>query len=119
MSWTSSNCSVFGGEIIKGIKPVHGKLSEVFHNGEGVFKGIKNPFKATRYHSLVVEPCTLPRALVVTAETKDGVIMGVKHKKYCIEGVQFHPEAELTEYGHEILENFVNEARIYKASSKK
>ncbi len=109
----------FGGEIIKGIKPVHGKLSEVFHNGEGVFKGIKNPFKATRYHSLVVEPCTLPRALVVTAETKDGVIMGVKHKKYCIEGVQFHPEAELTEYGHEILENFVNEARIYKASSKK
>ncbi|WP_026884824.1 anthranilate synthase component II [Clostridium akagii] len=103
----------FGCEIIKGIKPAHGKISEVFHNGQGVFKGIKNPFKATRYHSLIVKTCTLPSTLYVTAETKDGVIMGIKHNKYCLEGVQFHPEAELTEFGHEILENFVNEARIY------
>ncbi|MBC8060141.1 MAG: aminodeoxychorismate/anthranilate synthase component II [Clostridiaceae bacterium] len=108
----------FGGEIIKGIVPVHGKISEVFHNGEGVFRGIVNPFKVTRYHSLVVKPSTLPSSLEVTAQTKDGVIMGIKHREYYIEGVQFHPEAELTEYGHEILENFIKEARIYNNLKK-
>ena len=108
----------FGGRIIKGVEPVHGKVSEVFHNGEGVFKGVKNPFKATRYHSLVVEPSTLPHILGVTAQTKDGVIMAVKHNEYHIEGVQFHPEAELSEYGHEILKNFIKDIRICSNSKK-
>lgn len=108
----------FGGRIIKGIKPVHGKISEVFHNGEGIFKGLPTPFKATRYHSLVVEPSNLPLDLDVTAQTVDGIIMGIKHKKYCIEGVQFHPEAELTEYGHEMLENFINGAILYNTAKK-
>ncbi len=109
----------FGGDIVKGIAPMHGKISEVFHNGKGIFNGLKNPFNATRYHSLVVEPYTLPNTLDVTAKTKEGVIMGLKHKEYCIEGVQFHPEAELTEYGHEMLENFINEARIYNNAKKR
>lgn len=99
---------VFGGDVIKGKVPVHGKLSSVTHDGKGVFKGIKNPVTVTRYHSLIIDPSTLPKELEITAVTSDNVIMGVRHKDYIIEGVQFHPEAELTEFGHEMLKNFID-----------
>lgn len=108
----------FGGKIIKGKEPIHGKVSEVIHDGKGVFKGIKNSVKVTRYHSLIVDENTLPEELIATAKTKDGVIMGLRHKEYCIEGVQFHPEAELTECGHDMLENFIKMARNMKGSEK-
>lgn len=97
----------FGADIIKGEKPVHGKVSEVIHNNKGVFKNIKNPLNVTRYHSLIIDRETLPDDLEITCETKDKVIMGIKHKDFLIEGVQFHPEAVLTECGHEILKNFI------------
>lgn len=98
----------FGADIIKGKEPVHGKISEIFHDGQGVFAGIKNPLKVTRYHSLVIQKETLPDCLKITSETQDGVIMGIRHRDFCLEGVQFHPEAELTECGHTILKNFIN-----------
>ncbi|WP_027632361.1 anthranilate synthase component II [Clostridium hydrogeniformans] len=101
----------FGGEIVKGSIPVHGKVTKVTHNNKGVFKNIKNPLNVTRYHSLIVEKEGLPKELEITCSTEDGVIMGLRHKKYLIEGVQFHPEAELTEQGHEILKNFIEECR--------
>ncbi|MCY6484690.1 aminodeoxychorismate/anthranilate synthase component II [Clostridium aestuarii] len=103
---------VFGGKIVKGERPMHGKISNVYHNNKGIFKGIKNPLKVTRYHSLVVDKESLPSCFSITCETEDGVIMGLKHKEYDIEGVQFHPEAELTECGHEILENFIKRCKI-------
>ena len=103
---------VFGGRIIQGAQPVHGKVSEIVHSGKHMFKNIISPMKATRYHSLIIERESLPEVLEITSETEDGVIMGIRHKNYHIEGVQFHPEAELTEYGHKILENFINEVRI-------
>jgi glutamine amidotransferase of anthranilate synthase or aminodeoxychorismate synthase len=103
----------FGANIIKGKEPIHGKVFEVYHKSTGVFKEIKNPVKVTRYHSLIIEKETLPKCLTVTSETSDGVIMGVRHKEYLVEGVQFHPEAELTEYGHEMLKNFLKEAKEY------
>lgn len=101
----------FGGKIVKGKRPMHGKISQVYHTGEGVFENIKNPLNVTRYHSLIVERESLPSSLSVTCETKGGVIMGLRHKEYDIEGVQFHPEAELTECGHEILRNFIERCR--------
>lgn len=101
----------FGSEIVKGKEPVHGKLSLVKHNGQGIFKGIKNPLKVTRYHSLIVNKATLSKDLRVIAETDDGVIMGIEHKEYPIYGVQFHPEAELTEEGHKLLDNFIKECK--------
>jgi para-aminobenzoate synthetase component II len=103
---------VFGGKIIQGREPVHGKVFEIVHSGKYMFKNIVSPMKVTRYHSLVIERESLPEILEITSETEDGVIMGIRHKHYHIEGVQFHPEAELTEYGHEILRNFINEVRI-------
>lgn len=102
----------FGGKIIKGREPVHGKVSQVYHNDMGIFKDIKNPVKVTRYHSLIVDKDTLPECLKISCETSDGVIMGIRHKKFLVEGVQFHPEAELTECGHEMLKNFLEEAKI-------
>lgn len=102
---------VFGGNIVKASEPVHGKVHEIFHDGKGVFEGLKNPLKVTRYHSLVVEKETLPECLEISAQTKDGEIMGLRHKEYEIEGVQFHPEAILTEMGLEMLRNFLVQAK--------
>jgi anthranilate synthase/aminodeoxychorismate synthase-like glutamine amidotransferase len=96
----------FGGKVVKAPKPVHGKTSEIYHNGKGLFKGIKNPFTATRYHSLVVEKETLPDVLEITAEA-DGLIMGLKHKNFSVFGIQFHPESILTGEGKKILKNFI------------
>jgi len=104
----------FGSKIIKGKKPMHGKISEITHNNKGVFYNIKNPVKVTRYHSLVIDKEKLTKELEITAETSDGVIMGIRHKKLPIYGVQFHPEAELTEEGHKILQNFILECKRFK-----
>lgn len=103
----------FGGKIIRAGQVMHGKVSDVYHNGEGVFRGLSNPFAATRYHSLVIDRDSLPDCLAVTAwtETAEGAleeIMGVRHKTLAIEGVQFHPESILTEHGHQLLQNFLN-----------
>lgn len=102
---------VFGSKIVKAIEPVHGKVHSITHDGKGVFTNIKNPLNVTRYHSLVVDSETLSDELEITAKTKEGEIMGLRHKKYMIEGVQFHPEAVLTECGHELLRNFITLAR--------
>jgi anthranilate synthase component 2 len=97
----------FGGRIVRAKRVMHGKLSEVKHNGAGVFEGLESPLTATRYHSLVIERASLPTCLEVTAESEDGEIMGVRHREAALEGVQFHPEAILTERGHELLANFL------------
>jgi anthranilate synthase/aminodeoxychorismate synthase-like glutamine amidotransferase len=97
----------FGGDVAKAPKIVHGKVSEIYHEGKGIFKSIPNKFQATRYHSLVIEHKTLPADLEVTAKTDDNVIMAVQHKKYPVFGVQFHPESIATEHGKILLRNFV------------
>ena len=97
----------FGGRIIHAKQIMHGKTSPIFHNEIGVFHGLPNPFVATRYHSLVIERESLPDCLEITAWTDDGEIMGVRHKILPIEGVQFHPESILSEYGHQLLKNFL------------
>lgn len=97
----------FGAKIIKGKMPMHGKISKVEHNGKGLFKGIQNPFNATRYHSLIIDMDTIPSCFEITATSDDGAIMGINHKEYNIQGVQFHPEAELTEFGHLLLNNYI------------
>ena len=97
----------YGGEVVRAPEPVHGKLAEIHHQGASVFRGINGPFAATRYHSLVIERASLPECLDVTAWTDDGEIMGVRHKTLAVEGVQFHPEAILTESGHALLANFL------------
>ncbi|MDJ0880365.1 MAG: aminodeoxychorismate/anthranilate synthase component II [Gammaproteobacteria bacterium] len=104
---------VFGGDIIHANEIMHGKTSMIYHNGEGVFSGLDNPYEATRYHSLVIDKKTLPECLEMTAWTQkeDGTvdeIMGVRHKEMAVEGVQFHPESILTQYGHELLQNFLD-----------
>lgn len=98
---------VFGGKIIRAERLMHGKVSSVEHNGNGVFADLPSPFTATRYHSLIVEE-PLPDVLEATAYTPEGELMGVRHKKLPIFGVQFHPESILTEHGHEMLQNFLN-----------
>lgn len=103
----------FNANIVKGEEPVHGKVFEVYHKNSGVFKKIKNPVKVTRYHSLIIDRKTIPECLEVTCETSDGVVMGIRHKEYLVEGVQFHPEAELTECGHQMLKSFLEEAREF------
>jgi anthranilate synthase component 2 len=97
----------FGGRIVRAKQVMHGKTSLVAHTGIGVFKGIPSPFTVIRYHSLAIERATLPDCLEVTAWTDDGEIMGVRHKEYDIEGVQFHPESILSEHGHALLKNFL------------
>ena len=99
----------FGGKIINAKQLMHGKTSLIYHTGETIFKGIPNPFEATRYHSLLVDPKTLPECLKVIAWTKDKEIMGLKHKTYPLWGVQFHPESVLTKSGMDILSNFLKQ----------
>ncbi|XDZ51910.1 aminodeoxychorismate/anthranilate synthase component II [Neisseriaceae bacterium CLB008] len=99
----------FGGDIIAAKTLMHGKVSPVLHHNIGMFHDLPNPVSCTRYHSLAIDPDTLPACLSVTAWTEDGEIMGVRHKDYAIEGVQFHPEALLTEHGHDMLQNFLTE----------
>lgn len=97
----------FGGKVVRAKQVMHGKVSRIRHDGHGVFSQIENHFSATRYHSLAVERGTLPRELLITAEADDGEIMGLRHRSLPIEGVQFHPEALLTEHGHKMLQNFI------------
>ena len=97
----------FGGRIVRAQRVMHGKLSPVTHDGRGVFAGLPSPFAATRYHSLAIEPASLPATLEVTATADDGEIMGVRHRELAVEGVQFHPEAILTEHGKRLLANFL------------
>jgi para-aminobenzoate synthetase component 2 len=97
----------FGGHVVRADRLMHGKTSPIQHNGQGVFEGMPENFRATRYHSLLVERDTLPDCLEITAETAEGEIMGLRHKTLAVEGVQFHPESVLTESGRRILENFV------------
>src|SRR5437763_1799251 len=106
----------FGGKVVRAPVPVHGKLSEVTHQGQGVFRGINSPFKATRYHSLVVDRKTLPDDLAVTAET-DGLVMGAAHKTLPVHGVQFHPESIASEHGHLILKNFLELAAAWNEAT--
>jgi anthranilate synthase component 2 len=107
----------FGGEVVRAPVPVHGKLSQIKHKSEGVFRGINGPFQATRYHSLVVEREKLPSELAVVAETDDRLIMGLAHARLPVHGVQFHPESIASEHGHQILKNFLDLAAAWNASS--
>ncbi|HFC6179178.1 TPA: aminodeoxychorismate/anthranilate synthase component II [Neisseria meningitidis] len=104
----------FGGRIVRAKTLMHGKVSPVSHSGKGMFKGLPNPVTCTRYHSLVIDRNTMPECLEVTAWTEYGEIMGVRHKEYAVEGVQFHPEALLTEHGHDMLNNFLIEFQNFK-----
>ena len=97
----------WGGKIIHAPQVMHGKTSLISHNETGLFKDIKSPFKATRYHSLMVDPTSFPNELEITAKTDDGLIMGLRHREFEIYGLQFHPESVLTSYGHKLIENFL------------
>jgi para-aminobenzoate synthetase component 2 len=99
---------VYGGQIVAATIPTHGKRSQIYHDGRTVYKGIPNPFDAGRYHSLIIKKDSLPDELELTARTSDGIIMGVRHKEYVVEGVQFHPESIMTDVGHDVLMNFLN-----------
>ncbi len=99
---------VYGGEVVRARELMHGKTSMIHHEGKSVFKGLENPFEATRYHSLIVKRETLPDCLEVTAWTEDGVIMGLRHTEFNVHGVQFHPESILTSSGKQILQNFLD-----------
>jgi anthranilate synthase component II len=107
----------FGGQVVRAPEQMHGKLSQIKHGGEGVLRGINGPFRATRYHSLVVERATLPDELVVTAETEDRLIMGLAHRTLAVHGVQFHPESIASEHGQLILRNFLDIAAAWNAST--
>ena len=98
---------VYGGQVVHAPVPTHGKSSLVYHDGRTIYQGLPRPFEAGRYHSLVIKEATLPAALELTAMTGDGVVMGVRHKEYVVEGVQFHPESIMTDVGHDILKNFL------------
>jgi anthranilate synthase component 2 len=107
----------FGGAVVRAPVQVHGKLSEIRHQGAGIFRGVNAPFRATRYHSLVVDRTSVPDALDVTAETDDHLIMGLAHRTLAVHGVQFHPESIASEYGHLILRNFLDIAVAWNAST--
>jgi anthranilate synthase component 2 len=106
-----------GGKVVRAPVPVHGKLSEIRHDGSGVFRGINRAFKATRYHSLVVDRATMPAPLTVNAESEDGVVMGIAHTSLPLHGVQFHPESIASEHGHVILKNFLDIAASWNAAT--
>jgi len=103
--------ALYGGDVVRAPQVMHGKTSTITHDGRGVFVGLPNPFTATRYHSLVVERASVPDALEVSAESEDGLVMGLRHREFPIEGVQFHPESILTESGHDLLANFLSLVR--------
>ena len=98
----------FGGDVVRAPTPMHGKTDLIFHTGESVFRGVPSPFTATRYHSLIVKRDTLPEKLIVTAETQDNLVMGLRHATSPIHGVQFHPESIATEQGHALVKNFLD-----------
>ena len=98
----------FGGKVVRADLPMHGKVSAIRHSGDSVFKGLPTPFNATRYHSLIIERSSMPPELIVTAETEDGMVMGLRHAHLPIHGVQFHPESIATEHGHSLLRNFLS-----------
>src|ERR1700730_18005136 len=100
--------AAFGGKIVRAPKLFHGKTSQIQHDGKNIFRNLPDPFTATRYHSLIVERKSLTRELTITAETDDGIIMGLRHRRHKIEGVQFHPESVLTESGKQLLQNFLS-----------
>jgi anthranilate synthase component 2 len=104
---------VYGGRIVRAPEPMHGKLSRVHHTGKSVFRGLNNDFLATRYHSLTIDPPSMPASLEVTATSEDGVIQGVMHKSHPVHGVQFHPESIASENGHALLNNFLTIARDF------
>src|SRR5215469_13874530 len=107
----------FGGKVVRAPVPVHGKLSEIRHEGSGIFRGINAPFKATRYHSLVIDRDTMPDELAVTADTDDGLVMGLAHKHLPLHGVQFHPESIASDHGHLLLKNFLDIAAQWNAAN--
>jgi anthranilate synthase component 2 len=109
----------YGGDVVRAPLPIHGKLSEIHHGGATIFRGINGPFQATRYHSLVVSRDSLPLDLEVTAETEDGLIMGLSHRARPVHGVQFHPESILSEHGHRILQNFLDLAQSWNATRRR
>ena len=111
--------AAYGGEVVRAPVPVHGKLSTIKHNGEGVLRGINAPFDATRYHSLVVSRETMPAELAVTAETDDGLVMAMSHKAHPVHGVQFHPESIASEHGRTILKNFLDLAARWNAAKRR
>jgi anthranilate synthase component 2 len=102
---------VYGGDIVRAPQPMHGKMSTIHHSGKSVFRGLNNDFQATRYHSLTIDPPSMPDTLEVTATSEDGVIQGVMHKSHPVHGVQFHPESIASENGHALLENFLKLTR--------
>jgi anthranilate synthase/aminodeoxychorismate synthase-like glutamine amidotransferase len=108
--------ALYGGDVVRAPQVMHGKTSEIHHDGDGVFAGLPDPITATRYHSLVVARDTVPAELVVSAESEDGLVMGLRHRELPVEGVQFHPESILTESGHAMLRNFLDPASATAAS---
>ncbi|GGC96453.1 hypothetical protein GCM10007216_29060 [Thalassobacillus devorans] len=107
----------FGGNVVKGARPVHGKVSRITHDHQGAFHNLPSPALVTRYHSLAAERITMPESLMITAETEDGIVMGVRHKEYPIEGLQFHPESILSETGLQMLENVYRNAKRWAMRS--
>ena len=103
----------YGGHVIRAPEPIHGKLAQIEHEGQTIFRGLNGPFMATRYHSLVVERATMPTDLMVTAQTSDGLVMGLSHRSRPVHGVQFHPESILSEHGHLMLQNFLDLAKAW------
>ncbi len=99
---------IYGGKVVRAPVPVHGKTSQIYHQNQGIFRDLPMPFAANRYHSLIVERATLPNVLEITAETADGLIMGLRHRIYPVEGVQFHPESIMTPVGKDLLRNFLD-----------
>jgi anthranilate synthase/aminodeoxychorismate synthase-like glutamine amidotransferase len=110
---------VFGGKVIRAPQPIHGKVAQIYHDGTGCLSGLASPFTATRYHSLIVERETMPSTLEVTAWTEDGLVMGLRHREYPIEGVQFHPESILTTSGKHLLQQFLEVTPCFTALSNR